>query len=75
MVDLPGLDSLPPAVVAWCLTAKCGYEALDRRRRGEAGTREEERARFVACVDRCVSPVDLPDTGGCDRESNDDDER
>jgi hypothetical protein len=66
MVDLPGdLGSIPPAVVVWCLVGKCGYEALDRLRHGEAGGRAEERAKFTACFVRCVSPVDLPDTSGC----------
>lgn len=67
MVDLPGdLDSIPPAVILWCLVGKCGYEALERQRRGEASDRAEERAKFTACFVRCISPVELPDTGGCD---------
>lgn len=69
MVDLSdGLGSIPPAVVIWCLTAKCGVEALARRRRGEIDDLDDERAKFTACFFRCVSPVDLPDTGGSDDE-------
>lgn len=61
MVDLPGdLDSIPPAVILWCLVGKCGYEALERQRRGEAGDRAEERAKFTACFVRCITLLISP---------------
>ena len=71
MVDLPGdLGSVSSASIVWCLTAKCGVEALARRRRGEIDDVAEERAHFSACFFRCISPVDLPDTSGGDGDTS-----
>ena len=62
-------------MVAYCFV-KCGVERVDRERRGVAADPEAERRKFVACFTRCITPVDLPERTGDERESketNDDD--
>lgn len=68
MADLPTVGGAYGGLkLAYCV-GKCSVEYADRRRRGATGTRDQERRRFMACIARCLSPVDLPERGTGDDE-------
>lgn len=58
MVDI-GVGEVTPPILAYC-GAKCAAEHLDRRLRGQTGSRPEERRKYISCFATCISPVDLP---------------
>jgi hypothetical protein len=68
MVDDLGL--LGGAKGAYCV-AKCGIEALDRKRRGVDGDSDTESRRYAMCLADCITPVDLPNIGGETAEDED----